>query len=102
MWPLDNYEFETPAQDLKWNLTVIAYEIWFLSPKPGNPLFDLGPVAFLSMNPDETEANLDTILKSYYNHFRETCLTLGVKLEDLLWDSFEKFEKEAKQVSFYD
>jgi hypothetical protein len=54
------------------------------------------------MNPDETEANLDTILKSYYNHFRETCLTLGVKLEDLLWDSFEKFEKEAKQVSFYD
>lgn len=67
----------------------------------GNPLFDLGPVAFLSMNPNETEANLDTILKSYYNHFKETCLNLGVKSEDLLWDSFERFEKEAKQVGLY-
>ena len=73
--------------------------VFLISNTLGNPLFDLGPVAFLSMNPDETEANLDTILKSYYIHFRETCLTLGVKSEDLLWDSFDKFEKEAKQVT---
>jgi len=48
-------------------------------------LFDFGPVAFTSMNPEDTESNLDLILNSYYNRFRETCLNLGVKEEDLLW-----------------
>ena len=67
----------------------------------GNPLFDFGPVAFLSMNPEETESNLTTIMKSYYNHYHQTCLSLGLKSDDLLWPSYTDFEAEAKKVGLY-
>jgi hypothetical protein len=61
-------------------------------------LFDFGPVAFLSMNPTETETNLDLIMKSYFNHYKETCLSLGLQEDELLWKSFEDFQSEAKKV----
>jgi hypothetical protein len=67
----------------------------------GNPLFDFGPVAFLSMNSEQTESNLDTIMKSYYNHYHQTCLSLGLKSDDLLWPSYPDFETEAKKVGLY-
>ena len=56
----------------------------------GNPLFDFGPVAFLSMNADTTESNLKLIMKVYYVQYRDSALALGLQAEDLLWDQFCK------------
>ena len=53
------------------------------------------------MNPEETESNLDSIMKSYFNHYKETCLSLGLAEDELLWKSFDDFESEAKKVGLY-
>ena len=61
----------------------------------GNPLFDFGPVAFLSMSAEETESNLGTLMKVYYDRYKDTSISLGLREEDLLWQSFEDFESET-------
>jgi len=44
----------------------------------GNPLWDIGPVAFLSMDKEFTEQHLDEILQSYFNSLNLSCSNLGM------------------------
>lgn len=46
----------------------------------GNPFWDIGPVAFVSMNEEKTEKHLDEILQSYYNKLNLSCTKLGKQL----------------------
>jgi hypothetical protein len=38
-------------------------------------------VAFLSMNAEDTEANLTAILSAYYSHYKSTATSLGLRSE---------------------
>ena len=47
------------------------------------------------MSAEETESNLGTLMKVYYDHYKATSVSLGLREEDLLWRSFEDFERET-------
>ena len=51
------------------------------------------------MDAEETESNLSTIMKIYYDHYKETAVSLGLRVEDLLWRSLEDFEREGDSAS---
>ena len=54
------------------------------------------------MSAEETESNLGTLMKVYYDRYKATSVSLGLREEDLLWQSFEDFERETSVLLFRD
>ena len=59
-----------------------------------NPLLDYGTLAYLSMEPETTEEQIDELPTTYHNTFTTVCAHLGI---DAPW-SREEFKSNAGAI----
>ena len=64
----------------------------------GEVYLDFGTLAYISMNPEETEKNLDLFIKSYFDKFHEICDNFEVEIP---WGNLQEFSREVQQFGLY-
>jgi hypothetical protein len=64
----------------------------------GSVFLDFGTMAYYSMAPKETEANMDSLINTYYSSFLDTTKEMGVP--EVPWTR-EEFKIQARDVGHY-
>ena len=81
------FNAEDECKVFDWQLTTDGH--WSL---------DLGMLAFISMNPEDTEKHATVFIEAYYEQFRDTLSKFETEIP---WENFEEFSKDAKEIGFF-